>query len=295
MDEGRVGVWSSAPALLPADEVRSGVGQIEGLGYASLWYPEGNGREAFSLGAMLLGWSSRLVIGAGIASIYARDAWSSATGADGLLEAYPGRYILGLGVSHRPLVERRGHDYGPAVATMASYLDAMDATRSEQAPPKQKPRRVLAALGPAMLRLAGTKTDGAHPYFVPVEHTVRAREILGANSLLVPEVTVLVECDAAIARATAREFAARYLAMENYRNSLLRLGFDQADLSDGGSDRLIDSVVAWGDPGQVAACVQAHLDAGADQVLVQPLPSGQFCLDQLQALAPLLLDGRGTG
>ncbi|HKP16873.1 MAG TPA: TIGR03620 family F420-dependent LLM class oxidoreductase [Gaiellaceae bacterium] len=289
MTLGRIGVWSSAPAVLPTDEVRAGVAAIEELGYGSLWYPEGLGREAFSLGASLLAWTNRIVVGVGIANLYARDAWAMAAGAEGLGEAYPGRFVLGIGVSHQPLVERRGHGYGSPVATMHGYLDAMAEARSSQPPPPEPVPRVLAALGPKMLELAAARSDGAHPYFVPVEHTAQARAILGDGPLLVPEVTVVLETDPAEARRLGREFAERYLAMANYRNNLLRLGFEPGELEGGGSDRLIDAVIAWGDADAVAERIRAHLAAGADHVVVQPLPSGRFCIDQLTTLAPLLL------
>jgi probable F420-dependent oxidoreductase len=289
VDLGRVGVWSGAPVLLPTSEVKSGLTEIEALGYGSLWYPEGTGREALGLGAFLLAWSNRIVVGAGIANIYARDPWAMATGEQTLAEAYPGRFILGLGVSHSPIVERRGHAYGPPVPTMRAYLDGMEQTRSAQPRPAEPLIRVLAALGPKMLELSGARTDGAHPYFVPVEHTVRARAILGPGPLLVPEVAVVLEADPDEARRLGREYAERYLAMTNYRNSMLRLGFEPAELENGGSDRLVDAVVAWGDLDAIAARVSAHLEAGADHVLVQPLPSGTFRLDQLRTLAPVLL------
>ena len=172
---------------------------------------------------------------------------------------------------------------------MRAYLDAMEQTRSAQPPAAEPLTRVLAALGPKMLELSGARTGGAHPYFVPVEHTARARAVLGPGPLLIPEVAVVLETDPDKARQLGREYAERYLAMTNYRNSMLRLGFEPAELENRGSDRLVDAVVASGDLDAVAARVRAHLEAGADHVLVQPLPSGEFCLDQLRALAPVLL------
>jgi probable F420-dependent oxidoreductase len=291
---GRIGVFSFAPVFAPVGALAESVRRIEELGYGAVWFPETPaGREAFTTAGLLLGWSEKMVIATGIASIYARDATATANGARGLAEAYPGRFLLGLGVSHAPSVAQRGGTYGPPVATMRAYLDAIDATEPAfVADGDETPERVLAALGPLMLKLAGERTAGAHPYFVPVEHTAYARARLGPDAFLAPEQAVLLEPDPARARAIAREHTAGYLRAENYRASVCRFGFEEADLENGGSDRLVDAIVAWGDQDAIRARVRAHLDAGADHVCIQALgsPRETFGLDALAQLAPALLN-----
>jgi probable F420-dependent oxidoreductase len=289
---GRVGVWSSAFGLAAASAAREAAVEIEELGYGALWYPESVGsKEALSQGAMLLGWTSRIVVATGIANLYARDAMASANGARGLSEAYPGRFLFGLGVSHAPSVGARGSEYGKPVTTMRAYLDAMDSAPYRAPAPAEAPV-VLAALGPKMIDLAAERTRGAHPYFVPPEHTASARERMGPGPLLLPEQAVLLETDPAKARAAAREHMHFYLELDNYRRSLLRLGFDDEELSEGGSNRLVDAVVAWGDVDAIRDRVRAHLDAGADHVCIQALGSGpaEPPLAALRELAPALLE-----
>jgi probable F420-dependent oxidoreductase len=191
-----------------------------------------------------------------------------------LSEAFPSRFLLGLGVSHQPMVEgMHGGTYGPPLATMREYLDRMDAALYLAAPPTEPPERVLAALGPKMLELARERTRGAHPYLVTPEHTATARKILGPDGLLAPEQKVVLETDPARARAIAREALAIYIPqIPNYVNNLRRLGFTEDDLGDPPSDRLVDALVAWGTVDDIAARVQAHHDAGADHVAVQVLP-----------------------
>jgi probable F420-dependent oxidoreductase len=230
-------------------------------------------------------------VASGIANIWARDATATVAGANTLAEAYPGRFVLGLGVSHPPQLAPRGIEYRRPVATMRAYLEAMDGVGYEGPLPEAPVPRILAALRPPMLELARDRTDGAHPYFVPPEHTRRAREILGPERLLAPEQAVLLETDPALARARARDHMAWYLTLPNYAENLRWLGFTDDDFGDGISDRLVDAVVAWGDEAAIRARVQAHLDAGADHVAVQPLaPDRGLGLDQLRALAPALLD-----
>ena len=280
---GRVGLWSAAPVRKPAAETSVALEEIEALGYSAVWFPE---TAAFTQSALMLSWTRGLAVCPGIASIYARDAYDTANSTAALADAYPGRFVLGLGVSHRPAVEMRGHEYRGPWTAMSEYLDALDAVDPLAPAPAERPLRILAALGPRMLRLAAQRADGAHPYFVPVEHTALARETLGAGPLLCVEQAVALETDASTARARAREFTPRYLALENYRNNLLRLGFAASDLEGGGSDLLVDAVVAWGGLDAVVGRVREHFDAGADHVCIQPLPSGEFCLDQLRELAP---------
>lgn len=267
---GRVGVWSFALQAHDAATERTAVAGYEALGYRSTWFPESVGsKEAFSHAAVLLGASSRMIVATGIANIYARDPMAMANGARTLAEAYPGRFILGLGVSHAPSVSRRGSVYERPIERMAAYLDAMEAAAYVAPAPAEPVPVVLAALGPRMLELAAARTAGAHPYFVPVDHTAMARERLGKEPLLMVEQTAVLDADRARARETAREFAARYLRLENYANNLRRLGWDDDDIAGGGSDRLVDAVIVQGDVGAVVARVRAHLDAGADHVCVQ--------------------------
>jgi probable F420-dependent oxidoreductase len=282
---GRVGVWSGPVVRRPAAEAREVVAEIEELGFRALWYPEGP--EAFSQGGILLAASRKLVLCTGIAHIYARDPQAMANGAAALSEAYPGRFVLGLGVSHRPAVEGRGHDYARPVPAMRAYLDAMDATRIAAPSPAEPTPRVLAALGPLMLRLAAERTQGVHPYFVPPEHTAYAREILGPEPLICVEQTIVLETDEAEGRRLAREFVTPYLGLENYRNNLIRIGIPEDEVD---SDAVADRVVARGSVEDAAARVRAHLEAGADHVCVQVAPSREPGLAQLRELAPALLE-----
>lgn len=273
MEMGRIGVWTFEFEQQPWSAVAEAAAELDELGYAAIWFPESRGREVMAQSALLLGATKRAVIAPGIANLYARDAMSMAAGQRTLCEAFPGRYLLGIGVSHRPSVEQiRGHVYGPPLATMRAYLDAMDA--ATYLPPRAEPEpRVLAALGPRMLKLAAERSLGAHPYFVPVEHTAIARQTMGDGPLLAPEQAVVLERDPGRAREIARAHMTRYLAAENYTNNLRRLGFTEDDVANGGSDKLVDAIVAWGSLEDVVARVQAHLDAGADHVCLQVLPS----------------------
>ncbi|MFF3665706.1 LLM class F420-dependent oxidoreductase [Microtetraspora malaysiensis] len=288
---GRVGVWHAAIGRLSGEATRKAVAEIEEFGYGTLWFGEGSTtKEALSNAAILLCSSRRITVATGIANIWARDATAMASGAATLAEAFPGRFVLGIGVSHAPLVQSRGHDYRRPVAAMAGYLDAMDQARYDAKAPTHPAPLLLAALRPKMLGLARDRADGAHPYFVPVEHTARAREVLGDEPVLAPEQAVVLERDPGAARAYAREHMAPYLALPNYANNLRTFGFDDDDLADGGSDRLVDAIVAWGDEDAIRDRVQAHLDAGADHVAIQPLaPGGRLPLEHLRELAPALL------
>jgi probable F420-dependent oxidoreductase len=286
---GRVGVWSWAGSGAPAEMLREGLPEIEELGFKTLWYPEAFARESLSAGALLLSWSKQLVIASGITNVYARDPIATVNGARSLEEAYPGRFLLGLGISHGMVIEMRGQEYKPPVPTMRAYLDGMDAA-IYQGPPTERAPVVLAALGPLMLDLAAKRTLGAHPYFVPVEHTAYARERIGPQALLAVEQAVVLETDPTKARELGRAYCSFYLHAPSYRNNLLRLGWDEAEFLDGGSDKLVDALVAWGDLDAIAARVEAHFDAGADHVCIQALPSGdRLPVAQLRELAPALL------
>ena len=288
---GRIGVWSFGLQANHAADAQAGIAAYEGIGYTATWFPESIGsKEALSHAALLLAGGPRMVVATGIANIYARDAAAMISGARTLADAYPGRFVLGLGVSHAPSVAARGGTYGRPIQTMSAYLDAMDAAAWSGPALPDRPPVVLAALGPRMLDLAAQRADGAHPYFVPVEHTRIARERLGPDPVLAVEVTAVLDTDASRALQTARAFAARYLASANYANNLRRLGWSDEDLAGGGSDRLLDAVVIQGDAVAIASRVREHLDAGADHVCVQirsPDPA-DLCLEAYSELRDAL-------
>lgn len=289
MQLGKLGVWTQ-PHSLSARQLRELAQEVERLGYSALWHPESRGYEAFSLAGFLLCQTTRLIVATGIANIYARDPVTARQGQHSLAKLSGGRFLLGLGVSHVPMVEGlRGHVYGKPVPVMRAYLDAMERA-ADAAPKLEIPAPwVLAALGPQMTALAARRTNGIHPYNVTPEHTARARKRVGIAPWLCVEQKVLLERDPARARAVARNELARYLVLPNYRNNWLRLGFSEADLAHGGSDRFLDAMVAWGDAAALRKRVQEHLDAGATHVCIQPLrPDGQPGADYeaLRALAP---------
>jgi probable F420-dependent oxidoreductase len=292
MDLGQVGIWTFTLDLQPIARAREVAAELEELGYGAIWIPDAVGRDPLVHAALLLGGTSRIAVGTGIAQIYGRDPMTMTGGWKTISEAFPGRFVLGLGVSHQPMVEGlRGQTYGPPLTAMREYLERMDSAMYVAAEPTEPPRRVLAALGPKMLALAAERADGAHPYNVPPEHTARAREILGPEKLLAPEQAVLLETDPVEARRIGRGHMAIYLDLPNYMNNLRRFGITDDDIADGGSDRLVDTLVAWGDVDAVRARVQAHLDAGADHVAVQVLTPerGTLPLDEWRKLAPALL------
>jgi len=269
---GRVGIWTGVLDAVPSSEARKVAGRLEELGFPTLWIPETVGRDPFVTATRLLDATSSLKIATGIANIYARDALTMANTQRSLDEAFPGRFLLGLGVSHQHLVDRvRHHDYSKPYSQMVSYLEAMDQAIFMAVGPSERPATVLAALGPKMLRLAAEKADGAHPYFVPVEHTAQAREILGPDPILAPEQMVVLETDRAKALEIARKGMAVYLRAPNYVNNLKRLGFTDEDVSDGGSEKLADAIVAGGTVEKAIERVDAHFAAGASHVCVQVL------------------------
>lgn len=285
-DIGRLGVWYFPDALSTPEIVELAQG-AERLGYDTLWYPEAVGFETFGFGGFILSETDRLCAASGIANIYARDAVAAMAGHNTLNKVYGDRYILGLGVSHIPMVEGfRGHTYGKPVTTMRAYLDAMEA--AELGVTVAEHNIVLAALGPNMLALARDRTKGAHPYLVTPEHTARAREILGPDAWLCVEQKVCLTTDAAAAREIAANVLSLYLPWPNYRNNWLSLGFTEEELSGRGSDRFLDAMVATGSEADVRARLQAHFDAGANHVCVQPLnPDGSGFVDwnALEAVA----------
>ncbi|MBE1609700.1 TIGR03620 family F420-dependent LLM class oxidoreductase [Actinopolymorpha pittospori] len=286
---GRIGIWAGELDRWPATDLREAAAVVEDLGYPALWFPEAVGRESVAQAAMLLSATRRTVIASGTASIYARDAVTAAAAQRTLDEAFPGRFLLGLGVSHPALVTQvRGHRFGPPVATMRAYLDAMDAapfgppTTSSSAPP----RRVLAALGPKMLRLAGERAWGAHPLGMPVAHTRAARAVLGPRALLA--VTQLVVLDRSRSRSADLARAHASTALPNRLTLLRDLGFDNAEALD---DRVVDALVATGGTDDIAQRVREHLDAGANHVSLHVITSvpDEAPLRQWGELAALLL------
>jgi probable F420-dependent oxidoreductase len=292
MDIGRVGVWSFGLELQPAARAQEAAAEVEALGYGALWFPEAMGREAFVHAGLLLAATRRIVIATGIANIWARDAVTMAAAHKALTEAYPNRFLLGMGVSHAPMVEMvRGHRYEKPLSTMRAYLDAMDTAPYVAPAPATELVRVIGALAPKMLELAAERTAGAHPYFVPPEHTARARAIMGKGPLLAPEQAVVLETAPSMAREIARGHMTTYLGLPNYVNNLKRLGFSDDDIGNGGSDRLVDAIVAWGGIDAVVKRVRAHHDAGADHVCIQVLDADPRALPlrQWRELAAALL------
>ena len=292
---GPVGAWSFDAERLSADDARAYARELEALRVPVLWLPESLGsKEIFAHSAILLAATHELIVATGIANIWARDPIAMANGQRALSEAYPGRFLLGVGVSHAPVLKVRGQGtlWERPLGHMRAYLEAMDA-----APYTGKPAataRVLAALGPRMLELAAERSLGAHPYFVPVEHTTIARKTLGSGPLLAVEQAAVLATDPATARVAARRHMKRYLDLDNYANNLRRLGWGEADFANGGSDALVDAIVAWGDAAAIRRRVDDHLARGADHVAVQVIRTDLAAPATLEwrTLAPALLHGR---
>lgn len=271
MNPGRLGVWSIVNFMSAADGAAF-ARRVEDWGYGTLWVPEVTARDPLVTCAWLLAHTTKLNLATGIASIYVRDPFAMVNSQYALAEQSNGRFLLGLGVSHGPFVEGAlGHRYEKPAVKMRRYLQAMADMKYGGVQPAEKPRTVIGALGPKMLELAATLADGAHPYNVTPEHTAFARRVLGTGKLLCPEQMVLLERDASTARTIARSALALSFKLPNYRNSYLRMGFQAEDLDHGGSDRLIDAIVAWGDERAIRDRIQQHWDAGADHVCIQPL------------------------
>ncbi|MBM3678668.1 MAG: TIGR03620 family F420-dependent LLM class oxidoreductase [Actinobacteria bacterium] len=295
MELPRISAWVGVFTVAPAATARPAVREIEAMGYPMLWYPEGLGtRESFTNAAVLLAATERITLASGIASIWGRDAVTTANAVRVLADAFDDRFLLGLGVSHPRQVDPRGHRYEKPVARMSAYLDAMDddPVVSPDAGGVKRPPvpRVLAALRPPMLRLAAEKSLGAHSYLAPVEHTRRAREIMGEQAWMIAEQKVILTGDVAKARRVARAAIGWYLETPNYQENLRWLGFADEDIAGGGSDRLIDALVAIGDEEAVVARVEEQFAAGASQVAIQALEENDpFGLETLRRLAPVLL------
>ncbi|MEU2511177.1 TIGR03620 family F420-dependent LLM class oxidoreductase [Streptomyces syringium] len=274
---GRVGIWTFAYDGQPAGRVRESAAELEELGYGALWYGEAFGRDTVGQAWLLLSATRRITVASGIANIAFRDPIATAAAARTLGEAFPGRYVLGLG-GHR--VDDTVHEVdgypvparGRALTTMRTYLEAMDAAPAHGPVPDPAPRRVLAALGPKMLGLAAESTWGAHTYFVPVEHTAQARRIMGPDAFLGVEQAVVLDTDLGRAREVATAHVAGYVAAAPHQQAnVRRLGFGDQDIVGGPSRRLVDAIVAYGDTEAIRRRVQQHLDAGADHVCLQVL------------------------
>jgi probable F420-dependent oxidoreductase len=285
---GGIGIWSAALRYGDQGEIADAAAELEQLGYSALWPPGGIGGPIFDTCASLLDATARVVVAPGIVNIWMHDPAEVAATHARLVGAHPGRFLLGLGVSHQPLVD---HDapgrYRAPLAAMDRYLDELDAAT----PPAPAAERLLAALGPRMLDLARRRSAGAHPYLVTPEHTHEARAVLGDEALLAPEQAVVVERDPSVAREIARQHLAIYLQLPNYARNWDRLGFDTTDVADGGSDRLVDALVAWGDVETIAGRVDEHRGAGADHVCIQALTADLRVLPRAawRELAPALV------
>ena len=285
------GVWFY-PDGLSSDETVDFAKRLEAMGYTALWLPDAGGRDPFALAARLLDHTERLVVATGVANLYARDAIAMKAAQMTLAEQSGGRFLLGIGVSHRLLVEDvRGHTYRKPLTAMREYLEQLAAADYVGLPPAETPPTVIAALGPKMLELSRTNADGAHPYMVTPEHTRGAREILGPDRMLCVEQKVVFEEDRAKAFEIARSTAAiaMGLSLPNYQNNLIRLGFTPADFEGGVSDRVVEAVVALGDAETLSARVEEHVDAGADHVCIHPIhPDGESkpYWPAIEALAP---------
>jgi probable F420-dependent oxidoreductase len=282
------GVWYFTDAMT-SGEAAEVAGRIESLGYSTLWLPDTVGRDPFAHIAWLASQTESLQFATGIANIFHRHPGPMKQVANTLAEQTGGRFVLGLGVSHGPLVAGlRGLDYSKPLTKMREYLAAMDASPFGATAPAEPPLRLLAALGPKMLELSAFAADGAHPYWTTPEHTAMARETIGPDALLCVEQKVVLSTDADAARAAGIEALGMYASLPNYRNNWKRLGFTEDEIEQR-DNRFVDAVVVWGDEDRVRAGIQAHYDAGADHVCVQPLSTeGALTLDwhALEALAP---------
>jgi probable F420-dependent oxidoreductase len=285
---GRLGVFSGSLTNQPATAQREIAAEMQQLGYGTLWFGEAMAREAFAQAAIFLSATSSLVVASGIANIWARDPMAMAAGGRALAEAWPDRFILGLGVSHAPMVASRGHDYARPVSAMRAYLDRMEQAQW-RGPEAQLPPIVLAALGPRMAALAAERTAGAYPYFTTAEHIRQVRAQLGPAPFLVSDLPVVLAGGRAEARTIGDAHTSLYLRTENYRNNLLRLGWTHEDLEPPGSDGLFDAIMAWGDITTVRRRIDDLFSAGADQVALNLVTRDRSVpyLPELRALGSL--------
>lgn len=286
---GSIAAWSWGLGFQRTAGARMFLRALADLRFPGAWIPEVLGsKDVIAHAGQALAWEPRLTIATGIANIYARDPMATVNAARALGEAWPGRFVLGLGVSSQRTVAARGSAYGPPVPTMRAYLDAMAAAPYAGPLPERPVPLVLAAVNEGMLRLAGERSDGAHPFFAPVGHTAWARRILGPTPWLGVALPIVLTTDADVARRMARELTHHYLGMPHHRANLARFGHGEADVAGAGSDRLIDALVAWGDVDAVARRVREHLAAGADQVALMvrtgdPTDPGEAAYRELAA------------
>jgi probable F420-dependent oxidoreductase len=291
LDIGKVGVWTRIDGFSVAEAIEFAQ-RVEDLGYGALWIPDAFGRDPFAHAALLFQHTKKLVIATGVVNIHLREAQATACASRELHDQSGGRFLLGLGVSHETAVGPLfGKGYPRPLASMREYLDKLEKAMWWGPPLEGEPPVILAALGPLMLGLAAERTLGAHPFFAPPENTRRSREIMGEGAWLCPEQKVLLESDPEKARARARQAMAGPLTMPNYRKNLMRCGFEEAELDEGGNDRVVDAVVAWGDESALVDRVREHHEAGATHVCIQPLGVAdptRPSLATLERLAPLL-------
>jgi probable F420-dependent oxidoreductase len=280
------GVWAAPLRYGDPGAAASAAAELESLGYGAIWIPDVGG-DVFGSVENLLGATSSLTVATGILNLWMHEPQEAAAQHARLTNAHGRRFLMGIGVSHAPLIDHAtAGRYTKPLAHMRAYLDGLDAAPV----PVAGEDRVLAALGPKMLELAGERTAGTHPYLVTPEHTGVARQALGPGKLVAPEQAVVLETDPIVARAIARSHLAGYLSLPNYTNNWKRFGFTDDDLADGGSDRLVDAFVAWGGEDAIVERVQAHRDAGADHVCVQVLTDNlwELPLAEWRTLAPAL-------
>ncbi len=272
MELGKVGVWFFLDAMTAA-QTADFARKLENCGYRTLWIPEAVGREPFAHAAYLLANTERLNLATGIANIWARDPVTMAAASKTVAELSGGRFVLGIGVSHKPLVSNlRGHSYEKPYSYMKAYLPRLKGALYRAPEPKEPVPLLLAALRPKMLALAGSDANGTHTYFVPPEHTARARAQLGLKPWICPAQAVILETDANRARSAAREYMKTYVPrLPNYTNNLKSLGWKDEDFENGCSDRLVDAIVAWGGEERIRERIEAHLKAGATHVCILPL------------------------
>jgi probable F420-dependent oxidoreductase len=290
MELGKLGMWFFLDAMT-APQSAEFAQKVEKLGYQTLWIPEAVGREPFPHAAYLLTKTSRLNIATGIANIYGRDAQTMAASSKTVAELSGGRFLLGIGVSHKPLVSNlRGHSYDKPYSYMKEYLPKMKNALYQAPQPKEPVPVVLAALHPKMLALCAAETNGTHTYFVPPEHTAKVRAQIGPKPWICVEQKVILSTDATAARTSARFFMKTYVPrLPNYTNNLKNLGWKDADFENGCSDRLVDAIVAWGTETQIRDRIEAHMKAGATHVCIQPLRTDMAPMPDeraMEALAP---------
>ena len=288
MDIGKVGIWFFLDAMTGAESVEF-ARKAEKLGYGAMWIPEAVGREPFAHSAYLAAQTERIVFATGIANIWARDPITMSAASKTVADVSGGRFLLGIGVSHKPLVSNlRGHSYDKPYSYMRDYLPKIKSALYRAPMPKEPVPIVLAALHPKMLQLSATEADGTHTYFVPPEHTAKARAAIGPKPWICAAQAIILETDAAKARAAARTYMKTYVPrLPNYTNNLKALGWKDEEFANGCSDKLVDAIVAWGTEDQIRARIDAHLKAGATHVCILPLRVDNESLPDMHAMEAL--------